>query len=805
MNYYYRFFSLVMAILMTGVVFSQSFTYTTPYDSTFDYEDTLFYAIPTSEIGAWGDASLTVDFYGDFGDGGENISFYGEDGSLLGSTDNNPGSNDCEVWTTTITFDATPIDTWASDDDTLRFYGICSDQVDFFCDETNNSNIARMTLDYTFCEFGTPAQSATITNSELSNCSYEPVLLTAIPGGGVFTGTGVEDSIFNANGFAAGQYPVTYTVTDAIGCETFTTVIFNVAAFPNVSDVHVCPSEEAILTSNNTYTVWSIDNTFANTLDTSANYQTTPITQPSTYYAAYLKGDFIFTIDTLTALDSMVVDHDNLSDDDNGGIAVTNDYIYVVGDDNTARFDLDLTNGISLPQRNGIFSNLADGQLYTLHNGEDNISNNFYDLYSVTELRSLNPEDLTLSGNIITLSEPIPVSEYNDQSGVFAGYNQLILYSGENNIWYQIDMNSGFVTSLGTHAFNHDYSENWAFWGVAEFDGTDYSALYRDDDGDFISRLNLTSGVVDTVAVFDDLSDLASFTYSPSNERWYFHYENDSDVFGGDEETLGYAYASATDSALAVYLGCYTDIEVSVDLIDLGEDQELCADTDYSLMAPTGYLTYAWNGVQTDANVFDIEAAGEVSILAEAADGCIVQDTVLVSFFEETVVTLNISPDFVCDTLEAVVLDGGFPVGGDFTGEGVSNGTFNPSLVGAGGQVITYTFTDANGCVNEANDGLYVDECSTANLSELEVLNSLSMYPNPSQGAVKLSVSLEQSSTLRVSVMDLTGRVIYDYNAPNENTAFELDIDLNSAPSGMYMVHIQTDNNNYSERLILRD
>ena len=805
MNYRYPIFSLLLAVFMTGGIFSQSFTFTTPYDSTFVTEDTLFYAIPTSDIGAWRDANLTVDFNGGFYYNGQYISFYGEDGTLLGSTEYNPDVNECNEMTSSITFDATQIDTWASDDDTLRFYGICSDNIYFYCNVTNNSTIARITLDYNFCEFGTPAQIATITNSELSNCSYDTVPLTAIPTGGVFTGTGVQNSVFNGNGLSSGGYPVTYTATDAIGCETFTTAIFQVARFPNVSDVHVCPSEEAILTANNAYTVWSTDNTFANTLDTSANYQTTPITQPATYYAAYLKGDFIFTIDTLTALDSMVVDHDDLSGDDNGGIAVTNDYIYVVGDNNTARYDLDLTNGISLPQRNGIFSNLADGQLYTLHNGETNINNDFYNIYSITELRSLNPEDLTFSGNIITLSEPIPVSDYNDQSGIFAGYNQLILFSGENDTWYQIDMNSGFVTSLGTHDFNYYGSENWAFWGVAEFDGTDYSALYRDDDGDFISRLNLTSGVVDTVAVFDDLSDLASFTYSPSNERWYFHHEYDSDVFGGNNETLGYANASATDSALAVYLGCYNDIEVTVDLIDLGEDQELCADTDYSLMAPAGYLTYAWNGVQTDANVFDIEAAGEVSILAEAADGCIVQDTVLVSFFEETEVTLNISPEFVCDTLEAVVLDGGFPVGGDFTGEGVSNGTFNPSLVGAGGQVITYTFTDANGCVNEANDGIYVDECSTANLSELVGLNSISMYPNPSQGAVKLSVLLEQSSTLRVSVMDLTGRVIYDYNAPNENTAFEVDMDLNGAPSGMYMVHIQTDNNNYSERLILRD
>jgi hypothetical protein len=244
---------------------------------------------------------------------------------------------------------------------------------------------------------------------------------------------------------------------------------------------------------------------------------------------------------------------------------------------------------------------------------------------------------------------------------------------------------------------------------------------------------------------------------------------------------------------------------VTIDMIDLGEDQELCADTEYSLMAPTGYLTYAWNGVQTDANVFDIDEEGEVSILAEAADGCIVQDTVLVSFFEETEVTLNIIPEFVCDTLEAVVLEGGFPIGGEFTGEGISNGTFNPSIVGAGGQVILYTYTDANGCVNDANDALYVDACSTANVTDLLGLNSLSMYPNPSQGAVKLLLSLEQASTLRVLVMDVTGRVIYDYNAPNENTVFEVEMNLYNAPSGMYIVNVQTDNSNYAERLILRD
>ena len=109
MNYRYSIFSLLLAVFMTGGIFSQSFTFTTPYDSAFVTEDTLFYAIPTSDIGAWGDANLTVDFNGGFYYNGQYISFYGEDGTLLGSTEYNPDVNECNEMTSSITFDATQI------------------------------------------------------------------------------------------------------------------------------------------------------------------------------------------------------------------------------------------------------------------------------------------------------------------------------------------------------------------------------------------------------------------------------------------------------------------------------------------------------------------------------------------------------------------------------------------------------------------------------------------------------------------------------------------------------------------------
>ncbi len=42
----------------------------------------------------------------------------------------------------------------------------------------------------------------------------------------------------------------------------------------------------------------------------------------------------------------------------------------------------------------------------------------------------------------------------------------------------------------------------------------------------------------------------------------------------------------------------------------------------------------------------------------------------------------------------------GFPTGGTFTGPGISGSNFTPSVAGVGLHSITYTYTDANGCVN---------------------------------------------------------------------------------------------------------
>jgi photosystem II stability/assembly factor-like uncharacterized protein len=59
-------------------------------------------------------------------------------------------------------------------------------------------------------------------------------------------------------------------------------------------------------------------------------------------------------------------------------------------------------------------------------------------------------------------------------------------------------------------------------------------------------------------------------------------------------------------------------------------------------------------------------------------------------------------------------LSGGNPGGGTYSGPGVSAGTFNPAVAGAGTHTITYTYTDGNGCTGSCTFTIAVSEGGSA-------------------------------------------------------------------------------------------
>jgi len=242
----------------------------------------------------------------------------------------------------------------------------------------------------------------------------------------------------------------------------------------------------------------------------------------------------------LTANNSDVVDHDSVTGDDRGGIAVSTTRVFYRGDEEVGRFDLNLGSGTGINfEYDGLASNIRTGQVYVLADGPGSPITDLTTSKTLTHLLAINGATGGLTGASITLSNPI---EAFDDTGIFSGNDQVVIHDGFNQV-YRIALPSGTVSVLGTlPAPDASTCENWAYWGVAEhFGGVDY-LTYVHDDGDAIVRTSVPGDVTSTVAVFDDLADMCSFTVSPFNNRWYFHHEDDSQ-FGGDEETLGYADA----------------------------------------------------------------------------------------------------------------------------------------------------------------------------------------------------------------------------------------------------------------------
>ena len=244
-----------------------------------------------------------------------------------------------------------------------------------------------------------------------------------------------------------------------------------------------------------------------------------------------------FRITTLSANGSAVVEHEFLTGDDRGGIAASASQVFYTGDNSTAHFALgDLSGGANLDlQYEALTSDLHAERVYSLGDGNVPISNGGG---TVSTLLEIDGATGLLTGNQVTLSTPITAG---NNTGIFAGYDQVVLHNGSRV--YSIALPSGVVTDLGFMANPiHRTCESWAYWGVAEFFGSDLYLVYV-ENSTRIARARVPDGIISTVQTFENLSDTCSITVSVPRNRWYFKHERASQ-FGGTFETIGFADAA---------------------------------------------------------------------------------------------------------------------------------------------------------------------------------------------------------------------------------------------------------------------
>ncbi len=226
---------------------------------------------------------------------------------------------------------------------------------------------------------------------------------------------------------------------------------------------------------------------------------------------------------------------------------------------------------------------------------------------------------------------------------------------------------------------------------------------------------------------------------------------------------------------------------------------------------PAGTLTYNWDfGDGNTSSELDpthsYTSTGNqtVTLMAISNTGC--QDTTEQVIDVYPAPNVSLSPlSVVCIYHQPFSLSNGSPSGGTYSGNGVNNGYFNPDAAGLGNHIITYSYTNSDGCSDQSSTVLQVSEC--VGVEEYE-LGNLQVYPNPTHGFVNIELPQGVMSGIisngNIKVNDIRGKLVYNSNLQWNNNP-RLTLDLNGISPGVYFLELTVGEKSGITKLVISE
>jgi hypothetical protein len=615
------------------------------------------------------------------------------------------------------------------------------------------------------------------------------VTLSGTPSGGTFTGTGVTGNIFNPSVAGVGSHLLTYTYTDANGCTSFATRTAVVVPLPVVSfsglETAYCVdgAADALTGSPAGGTFSGIGISGNNFVPSTAGVGTHTIIY--TYTDVF--GCTNSTSQTTTVNPLPVISFSGLGQD----YCINETPATLVGSPNTGTFS---GTGIS----GNIFSPAAAGAgvhtvtfTYTDNNGCTGVLTQSVTVFALPVV-SITP--ITQQFCVTTTSVALSATP---SGGTFSGsgvsgntFNPSVAGVGTHTITYFYTDGNGCTNStttsvtvltLPTVTFS-GLSTQYCINAAAEtltgspsggtFSGNGVSGntfnpatagvgsstiTYTYSDGNGCTNSTSQSTVVTPLPLVS-ISGLAleycvdaaavSITGNPAGGSF-----TGAGMSGGiftpadagvGVHTISYSYTDGNGcSATATSSVTVNDLPaVSIDNTTL---QYCVSETTVALTATPAGGTFSGNGVSGSNFNPSVAGTGTHTITYEYTDGNGCENTTSVDFevMPLPVVSFSgLSPQY-CEDGSTVTLTGS-PVGGVFSGEGLTLDVFDPSSTTIGPIDITYTYTDGNGCTNSETQttnvyslpsvqftGLFTEYCVDADAVELTPLPTGGAFIGP--------------------------------------------------------------------------
>ncbi len=137
----------------------------------------------------------------------------------------------------------------------------------------------------------------------------------------------------------------------------------------------------------------------------------------------------------------------------------------------------------------------------------------------------------------------------------------------------------------------------------------------------------------------------------------------------------------------------------------------------------------------------------------------------------------------MCINWPAYQLTEGSPAGGTYSGPGVDNGWFTPEVAGLGTHTITYTYTDEFGCMDMAEQNVYVDACTGIGETAAKSL----VRPNPSDGNFEISFAVPLQNA-HIRIVNAMGQIVDEMKDVDAAKGSAVSVHLADAGPGLYLL-----------------
>jgi Zn-dependent metalloprotease len=209
----------------------------------------------------------------------------------------------------------------------------------------------------------------------------------------------------------------------------------------------------------------------------------------------------------------------------------------------------------------------------------------------------------------------------------------------------------------------------------------------------------------------------------------------------------------------------------------------VCAGSGATLTA-SGVSTYTWSTGVTSSNLSVTGSVTTIYTINGYLTGCSVlaSETATLTIYSLPVVGLAAAKSKACVNNSPIALSG-TPVGGTYSGAGVSGNSFNPLVAGAGTYTLMYSYTDGNNCSASASKTMTVDLCT--GIEEMNA-DDILVYPNPASDHLVIQLTTDMINTTSVELYDATGKLVLAEKAKEAMVVLHTE----SLAKGLYHVRI---------------